>query len=110
MSLPRTRRFSLDLDSIAPVENFSDLTIQTLADRLQRSRTDEQCIYRECELDELWRLIDIAVRNGDPDGLRSGEQLRRMQQAVHRAHDLAGMECKPGEAAAILRELLTKPA
>jgi hypothetical protein len=96
----------VDLDDIIPVENFSDLTIQTLADRLQRSRTDEQCIYRECELDELWRLVDIAVRSGDPDGLRSEEQLRQIRDLVHRAHDLVGMDGKPAEAAAILREAL----
>ncbi|HEX7711093.1 MAG TPA: hypothetical protein VF418_09135 [Sphingomonadaceae bacterium] len=97
----------MDLDDIIPVENFSDLTIQTLADRLQRTRTAEQCIYRETELDELWRLIDIAVRAGDPDGLRDGETLRRMRDAVHRAHDLVGMENKPIDASAALREVLT---
>ena len=96
----------LDLDDILPVENFSDLTIQTLADRLQRTRTAEQCIYRESELDEVWRLIDIAVRSGDPDGLRDNETLRMMRDAVHRAHDLVGMESKPVEAAAALREVL----
>ena len=96
----------MDLDDILPVENFSDLTIQTLADRLQRTRTAEQCIYRESELDEVWRLIDIAVRSGDPDGLRDNETLRMMRDAVHRAHDLVGMESKPVEAAAALREVL----
>jgi site-specific recombinase XerC len=96
----------LDLDDILPVENFSDLTIQTLADRLQRTRTAEQCIYRETELDEVWRLIDIAVRSGDPDGLRDNETLRLMRDAVHRAHDLVGMDNKPLEAAAALREVL----
>ena len=96
----------MDLDDIIPVENFSDLTIQTLADRLQRTRTAEQCIYRETELDELWRLIDIAVRSGDPDGLRDSETLRRMRDAVHQAHDLVGMESKPLEASAALREVL----
>ena len=96
----------MDLDDILPVENFSDLTIQTLADRLQRTRTAEQCIYRETELDEVWRLIDIAVRSGDPDGLRDNETLRLMRDAVHRAHDLVGMDNKPLEAAAALREVL----
>jgi hypothetical protein len=96
----------LDLDDILPVENFSDLTIQTLADRLQRTRTAEQCIYRETELDEVWRLLDIAVRSGDPDGLRDNETLRMMRDAVHRAHDLVGMDSKPADAAAALREVL----
>lgn len=96
----------MDLDDILPVENFSDLTIQALADRLQRTKTAEQCIYRETELDELWRLVDIAVRAGDPDGLRDNETLRTIRDAVHRAHDLVGMDDKPLEAAAALREAL----
>ena len=96
----------MDLDDILPVGNISDLTIQLLADRLQRTRSPEQCIYRESELDELWRLIDIAVRAGDPDGLRDEVQLRHMRDIVHRAHDLVGMDGKPQEASATLREAL----
>lgn len=96
----------MDLDDVMPVENFSDLTIQALAERLARSRTAEQCIYRESELDELWRLVDVAVRDGDPDSLRDSEKLRQMRNAIHRAHDLAGMDHKPKEAAEVLREAL----
>ena len=97
----------MDLDDVIPVENFSDLTFQVLADRLMRTRTAEQCIYRESELDELWRLIDIAVRAGDPDGLRDTETLEHMRDAVHEAHDLVGMDTKPKEAAAALRKVLS---
>jgi hypothetical protein len=96
----------LELDDIIPVENFSDLTVQVLADRLMRTTTAEQCIYRESELDELWRLIDIAVRAGDPDGLRDRDTLLRMRDAVHKAHDLVGMDEKPKEAAEALRAAL----
>lgn len=96
----------MGLEDIVPVENFSDLTIHMLADRMQRSSTLEQCIYRESEMDELWRLLDIAVRAGDPDALRDEDSLRRMRDAVHRAHDLAGMDGKPKEAAEVLRSLL----
>ena len=97
----------MDLDDIIPVENFSDLTIQVLIDRLVRTKSAEQCIYRESELDELWRLIDIAARAGDPDGLRDAATLRRMRDAVHKAHDLVGMENKPKDAAEALRAALT---
>ena len=97
----------MDLDDILPVENFSDLTIQQLADRLQRSHTAEHHIYRESELDELWRLLDIACRSGDPDGLRGEETLRNMRDVVHRAHDLVGVDGKPQEAAEMLRSALS---
>jgi len=96
----------VDLDTILPVETMSDLTIQTLVERLQRSRTPEQFIYRESELDELWRLVDIALRAGTSADMRGEERLRQMRDAIHRAHDLVGMDGKPLEAAAALREAL----
>jgi len=96
----------LDLDDVLPIETFSDLTIQTLIDRLSRSTTAEQHIYRESELDELWRLLDIAERTGDPEGLRGVEWMRAMRAAVHRAHDLVGMDGKPKDAAAVLSAAL----
>ncbi|MEO9132524.1 MAG: hypothetical protein ABI240_15125 [Sphingomonas sp.] len=75
-------------------------------DRIQRSSSDEQFIYRESELDELWRLVDVALGGGDVDNSRDPEQLRQMRDAIHRAHDLVGMDGKPLEAAATLREAL----
>ena len=97
----------MNLDSIFPVDNMSDLTVQTLVERIQRSVTDEQFIYRETELDELWRLVDMALKVGDPDEHRSEDQLRQMRDAVHKAHDLVGMDGKPLEAAGALRKVLT---
>lgn len=96
----------MDLDSIFPVDNMSDLTVQTLVDRIQNSRTEEHFIYRETELDELWRLVDVAIRTGDSEEGRSNERLRQMHTAIYRAHDLIGMDGKPTEAAAALREAL----
>jgi hypothetical protein len=96
----------LDLDSIYPVDSMSDLTVQTLVDRIARSRTEEQFVYRETELDELWRLVDIAIRAGTDESGRGEERLRQMRDSVHRAHDLIGMDAKPLEAAAALREAL----
>lgn len=96
----------MDLDDVLPIENFSDLTIQMLAERLQRSTSAEQHIYRESELDELWRLLDIAERRGDPDGVRDADWLSAMRESVHRAHDLVGMDGRPKEAAEVLRKAL----
>lgn len=96
----------MDLDSLCPVDNMSDLTVQRLLDRIERSTTDEHFIYREIELDELWRLVDVAIVDPDRDDGRGEERLRRMLSAIQRAHDLVGMEGKPAEAAAALREVL----
>lgn len=97
----------MDLDSIFPVDNLSDLTLQTLVDRIARSTSEEHFIYRETELDELWRLADMAVSRGDLVGHRSPEQVLAMRAAIHRAHDLVGMDGKPLEAAEALRAALT---
>lgn len=97
----------LDLNDIAPVENYSDLTIQVLVDRLARSSTLEHCIYRESELDEMWRLLDIAVNITDDENQRDLADLRKIREIVHTAHDLVGMDVKPKEAAAALREALS---
>lgn len=97
----------MDLDDILPVENFSDLTIQALADRLQRTVGAEQCIYRESELDELWRLIDIALKTDNED-FYDVEKLRHLRNLVHKAHDLVGMENRPRAAAEVLREALIR--
>ena len=96
----------MDLDSIFPVDNLSDLTLQTLVDRIARSTTLEHFIYRETELDELWRLADMAVRRDEAVGHRAPEQLAAMRAAIHRAHDLVGMDGKPLEAAEALRTAL----
>jgi len=96
----------LNLNDVLPIENFSDLTIQILADRLQRSTTAEQHIYRESELDELWRLLDVAVRRGDPEGIREKAWLVAMRDSAHKAHDLVGMDGRPKEAAEVLRAVL----
>lgn len=93
----------MDLDSILPVDNLSDLTLQALIDRIARSTTDEHFIYRETELDELWRLADMAVRRGEAVGHRGPDQVLAMRDAIHQAHDLVGMEGKPLEAAEALR-------
>lgn len=62
-------------------------------------------IYREAELDEVWRLIDGAMR-----GLRAagGSEeavaiLQRLSEAVMRAHDFIGVDSDVTKAAAALR-------
>ncbi len=96
----------MELDDVLLVTSFSDLAIQTLIDRLQRSHSAEHCIYREVELDELWRLIDIATNAVDANGLRNKARLCAMRDAVHNAHDLVGRDNRPMDAADVLRGLL----
>jgi hypothetical protein len=93
------------LDDIAEIDDFSERTLLTVADRLERSTTFQECIAREIELDELFRRVETGIK------AMAGEASRREERArlevvfslVTQAHDLAG-EGKPLEAAARLRD------
>ena len=83
----------MQLDQTHAIADLSAETLAQLITRIELSRTEAQFIYRECELDEVWRLLD----GGDDADLLA---------AVARAHDLVGMEGRPREAAQALREAL----
>ncbi len=78
------------LDDIHDIDDWSQITIWALIDRIQRSSGFGHMVYRETELDELWRILDIAsataVRNADPDAAR----LLEMKAVVMKAHDQIG--------------------
>jgi hypothetical protein len=80
----------LALDEIALVKDFSDLTFHALADRMARSSTQAHQIYRECEMDELWRILDIAATTAEREGLSEAFRLKDKARLVHIAHDLVG--------------------
>ena len=94
----------MDLDDILEADACDRATVSKLVDRLRGSRTPEQLIYRETELDELWRLVEAAVRQTAEPGAR--ERLTRLRDAVEAAHDLVGVEQRPEAAAARLQEAL----
>lgn len=90
-------------------------TIEAVAARLLVSDTFEKLVYRECELDALWSLADIAVEmmtlkeTGNrikawqvlPEN--SERNLVMLRAMLESAHDLT-VAAKPVEAAAVLRE------
>jgi hypothetical protein len=90
------------LDEIYDVDDYSQIAIQAMIDRLERSTTEEHYIYRETELDEMWRLVDISL------GIATASErhgLSRLKAAIMRAHDLVGVDGKPIDAARALRNL-----
>lgn len=89
---------------IVPVEDFSDATIVNLIVQLEASHSFEHCIYREAELDAVWRLLDIALVHV-PAGAIAPPQIALLRDAVHTAHDLVADE-QPAAAAASLRQAL----
>ena len=95
----------MKLDEINDIDDFSQITLGALSSRLEQSTTVEQLIYRETELDEVWRLVDIALTFAERERDPQSAALARLKAAVMQAHDLVGIEERPIDAAAILRNI-----
>ena len=95
----------MSLDDIHDVDDYSQITVRALIDRLQRSTSPEQLIYRETELDEMWRLTDIALAEAERNRSPDRALLARIKDAVMQAHDLVGVDGQPFAAADVLRTL-----
>lgn len=91
----------MDLDDVADVRDFSRATFEMLAQRAERSTTEAHLVYRETELDELWRLLDLSIRTVNAQEAAALTQLRGI---VMTAHDLVGVDGNLREAARTLRE------
>jgi len=91
------------------VPDYSVPTVRALASLLDESVGFAQLVYREAELDELWRLVQTALREAE----RSGDpvvdviKLQYLLGAVTQAHDFVGSNSDPLLAARALREAVT---
>jgi hypothetical protein len=99
---------TLDLDDLMTVSDLSANILRTMASRIEASRTVEQIVYRETELDEVWRIADLAVARARA---RAGERydaapspIAEVAALVHSAHDLIGDDEDIVAAAAELRK------
>jgi hypothetical protein len=95
----------MDPDRIQPIEDYSPETLARLCDALDRSTTREHYVYREAELDDLWRVLDTALSGARRDSRKRGEagRLERLLTVTMEAHDLVGSDERPAEAAVRLR-------
>lgn len=89
-------------DVILPID-FSPGTLQSIVDLLQVSTRFEHFVYREMELDEVWRLVEAAHKYETDQ--KQITRLRRLLDVVAEAHDLVG-EGQADEAARRLRDVL----
>lgn len=96
------------LDDIHDIDDWSQLTIWALIDRIQKSSTFEHCVYRETEIDELWRILDIASATAVREALPEAADLLGLKAIAMQAHDLIGVEGKLAEAAELLKEHFVK--
>jgi hypothetical protein len=91
----------MDLDSLHPIPEVSRRTLEELILRIERSQTPEQLVYRECEIDEVWRLLGPNI--SDLRLPTPGLQADALKRAVLEAHDLVGVDGNVAAAAAVLR-------
>jgi hypothetical protein len=97
-----------DLDDLMTVSELSADILYLMASRIEASRTVEQIVYRETELDEVWRIADLALaRSRARVGERRGAApsgIAEVAALVHAAHDLIGDTEDIAAAAAELRK------
>ena len=94
------------IDQANPVEGLDPASLEAILLRTERSTSLEHMIYREAELDEVWRLLDEALREARHNGIRGEpiELLTALKDVIFKAHDLVGVDSNPRGAAAELRE------
>lgn len=101
-------------DQDPEIEDLSPETIGAVADRLETSKTFTDLISRECELDALWTLCDVALdysasETGDGIGglgeLTSAdrENLEQVRSLIGQAISLMGAS-ELGGAGSLLRQ------
>lgn len=92
----------MDIDSLYDVSDTSPETLVLLSGLIARSRSEEQLVYRETEIDELWRLL--AIERKWASGARAA-QIDKVMGVVMVVHDLIGVSAEPAAAADMLRTL-----
>lgn len=91
-----------DLDDIIDVEEVTEDLLRAIADRIRHSQGWEQMVYRESEIDQLWRLIDRhEARTCLPPAM-----LQRLRTEIMAIHDLIGVDHRPADAARKLDTVL----
>jgi hypothetical protein len=83
------------------IEGFSPEALRTVIEVIERSLTPEQFVYREAELDELWRQIRTAIMFGD--GGADRRRLETLLELTMQAHEFVAHRDALG-AARTLRE------
>ncbi len=98
----------IDPNEVCDIQDYSAATLGAEVERLLASSTPEQLIYRECELDEMWRLIDLDIASLKVSGGAASElaELERLRDIVMQAHDLVGVSADTAAAAQRLGTLI----
>jgi hypothetical protein len=98
-----------ELDRALPVTDISNETCRVLSDRLESSTLPRHFLYREAELDDLWRTGEVTLFRARAAG-KDAATVRILEDLLSiamQAHDLAG-EGRVAEATAVLRQLAAR--
>lgn len=79
----------MNVDDLHSIEDYSSETLRELIKRVERSHTLEQMIYRESELDEVWRLLDSDIVAASHNSA-AAQDLVTLRKLIIEAHDLIG--------------------
>ena len=84
----------MNADDIHLIEDYSSQTLRELIGRVDKSSTFEHMIYREAELDEVWRLLDNDIVAAARQGwnTREVQNLVALRALIVEAHDFIGNE------------------
>ncbi|WP_233810221.1 hypothetical protein [Paraburkholderia sp. HP33-1] len=82
----------MNVDDIHTIEDYLPQTLRELIERVEKSSTFEQMIYRESEMDEVWRLLDndIAASARQGSNTREVRNLVALRKLIVEAHDFIG--------------------
>ena len=94
-------------DELHDILDCGPATLRALALRIEASAGDMELIYRETEIDEVWRWVDVGL--GQAQHVRAApaviEHWRRLKAEVMRIHDLIGIDLDRDTAVQALRAL-----
>lgn len=88
-----------------PVDDLHADTVAAVADRTEVATSFAELIYRESEVDALWSLVDIQVRQAEVNGSPELARWLQIRDLLWQAHDLIP-EGRVVESAAVLRSLI----
>lgn len=99
-------------DELHDVLDCSAPTLRALAARIDVSDTDMRLVYRETELDELWRWAEVALAQAGRDRVdaRARSHWAEVRAEIMRIHDLVGIDTDLAGAAQGLRALALRLA
>jgi len=97
----------VDEEQLHDVFDCKPQTLLALAERVEQSKEDMQLVYREAEMDELWRAVTIAVMQLEHDSAPAEKVVawNAVKDEVMRIHDLVGVDLDTDVAAFALRRL-----